>query len=213
MGAQGGRSMNTRRAAVALALLACAAVATRIAPGDAGGHDIALANVPYTIGTWNGTDAAPLDAETERTLAADAVLNRTYLAGNEAVGLYIAYYRAQRPGVSVHSPLHCLPGTGWEPEATRTIELGASDNEIKQMIVRRNLNRAVVYYAYSVHGRLVADEVLSKLWLLHDRIRGGRGDAALFRVVVPVTGSVEAAERQGLAFTRDFLPYVIQLWS
>ena len=215
MGAQGGRSMNTRRAAVAAALLACAAVATRIAPGDAGAHDIALASVPYTIGTWNGTDAAPLDAETERTLAADAVLNRTYLAGNEAVGLYIAYYRAQRPGVSVHSPLHCLPGTGWEAEDARTIDFAgaAAASQMKRLIVRKNLNRAVVLYGYSVQGRLIADEMLSKLWLLRDRIQRGRGDAALVRVVVPVTGTIEAAERQGLAFTRDFLPYVLQLWS
>ena len=205
--------MNRYRAIVAIVLLAAVAAGTQFVRHSQAVSNVELSALPYRIGSWSGTDAPPLDAEVERTLAADAILNRTYLAGNESVGLYIAYYREQRPGVSVHSPLHCLPGTGWEPEATRTIELGASDNEIKQLIVRRNLNRAVVYYAYSVHGRLVADEVLSKLWLLHDRIRGGRGDAALFRVVVPVTGSVEAAERQGLAFTRDFLPYVIQLWS
>jgi EpsI family protein len=207
--------MSTRRAVVAVALLACAAMTPRIASRDRGGHDVALATVPYTIGTWNGTDAPPPDAETERILAADAVLNRTYLAGSNAVGLYIAYYREQRPGVSVHSPLHCLPGTGWEAEDARTIELAgpAAANQMKRLIVRKNLNRAVVLYAYSVQGRLIADELLSKLWLLRDRIQGGRGDAALVRIVVPVTGTIAAAERQGLAFTRDFLPYVLQLWS
>jgi len=208
--------MNTRRAAVAAVLLASAAAVTRIAPRDPGGHDVALGNVPYTIGTWNGTDAPPMDAETERTLAADAVLNRTYLdAGSDAVGLYIAYYREQRPGVSVHSPLHCLPGTGWEAEDARTIEVAgaAADSQMKRLIVRKNLNRAVVLYAYSVQGRLIADEILSKLWLLRGRIQRGRGDAALVRVVVPVTGTIDAAERRGLAFTRDFLPYVLQLWS
>ncbi len=206
--------MSRQRAAVAAALLTCAALATRIAGANPGMRDVALSSLPYTIGSWNGSDAPPLDAEVERTLAADAILNRTYLAGSDAVGVYIAYYREQRPGVSVHSPLHCLPGTGWEAEDTRTIEVGGgADKEVKRLIVRKNLNRAVVFYAYSVHGRLIADEVLSKLWLLHDRIRSGRGDAALFRVVVPVTGSIEAAERRGLAFTRDFLPYVFHLWS
>jgi EpsI family protein len=205
--------MNTHRAVVAIVLLAAAAGATHLMRPGSGLPNVELGALPYRIGTWSGTDAPPLDEEVERTLAADAVLNRTYLAGNDTVGLYIAYYREQRPGVSVHSPLHCLPGTGWEAEATRTIDLGARDNEVKQLVVRKNLNRAVVYYGYSVHGRLVADEVQSKLWLLHDRISRGRGDAALFRVVVPVTGTVEAAERRGLAFTRDFLPYVVQLWS
>jgi hypothetical protein len=54
---------------------------------------------------------------------------------------------------------------------------------------------------------------MSKLWLLHDSIRLGRSDAALVRIVVPITGSVDAAERRGLAFTRDLLPYLSQLWS
>jgi len=206
--------MRKPRAIVAIVLLACAGAVTHVGRGNGSIPDVQLGTLPYAVGSWKGTDAPPLDPEVERTLAADAVLNRTYLAGNETVGLYVAYYREQRPGVSVHSPLHCLPGTGWEPEETRTIELGeAPHNELKQLIVRKNLNRAVVLYAYSVHGRLIADEIVSKLWLLHDRIRGGRGDAALFRVVVPVTGSVAAAEREGLAFTRDVLPYVVHLWS
>jgi EpsI family protein len=214
--ASGGPGMNTRRALIAVLLLGSAAITTRAARGDTGRADPALITVPYTIGAWTGTDAPPVDQETERTLAADAVLHRTYAAeGEEAVGLYIAYYREQRPGVSVHSPLHCLPGTGWEPEDIRTVTIdgAAADSRMKRLIVRKNLNRAVVLYAYSVHDRLVANEVLSKLWLLSDRLRRGRGDAALVRIVVPVTGTIEAAERRGLAFTRDVLPYVFQLWS
>jgi EpsI family protein len=207
--------MSTRRAGVAAVLLACAALGTWIAHGGAGHAGVALATLPYTVGAWTGTDAPPPDPEIERTLAADAVLNRTYLADGSTVGLYIAYYREQRPGVSVHSPLHCLPGTGWEAEDTRTIAVagGPAGSLMKQLIVRKNLNRAVVLYGYSVHRRLIADELLSKLWLLKDRMRGGPGDAALVRVVVPVTGTIEAAERQGLAFTRDVLPYVFQWWS
>jgi EpsI family protein len=206
--------MSKLRALLAIALLAAAAALTHLGRGGRAVPNVELSAVPYAVGSWRGTDAPPLDPEVERTLAADAVLNRTYLAGGDTVGLYVAYYREQRPGVSVHSPLHCLPGTGWEPEATRTIDLGGTpDNELKQLVVRKNLNRAVVLYAYSVHGRLIADEIVSKLWLLHDRFRTGRGDAALFRVVVPVTDSVAAAERRGLAFTRDFLPFVVQLWS
>ena len=34
--------------------------------------------VPYTVDSWQGQDAAPLDEATEEELAADLVLNRTY---------------------------------------------------------------------------------------------------------------------------------------
>jgi EpsI family protein len=213
--ARGGAGMNRRRAGVAVILLGSAVLATRVARGDTRRPDPALDTVPYTIGTWTGKDAPPPDRQTEQILAADAVLHRTYSAGEEdAVGLYIAYYREQRPGVSVHSPLHCLPGAGWEPEDVRTIALdGAAGSRMKRLIVRKNVNRAVVFYAYSMHGRLVANEVLSKLWLLNDRIRRGRGDAALVRIVVPVTGTLEAAEHQGLTFAQNVLPYVFRFWS
>jgi EpsI family protein len=216
MDAPGGPGMNTRRAVIAALLLGSAATATQVARGGTPHPAPVLTTVPYTLGTWTGTDAPAPDQETERILAADAVLHRTYSAGGEdAVGLYIAYYREQRPGISVHSPLHCLPGTGWEPEDVRTVVIddAAADNRMKRLIVRKSLNRAVVFYAYSMHGRLVSNEVLSKLWLLNDRVWRGRGDAALVRIVVPVTGTIEAAERQGLLFTRHVLPYVFQLWS
>jgi len=40
--------------------------------------------------------------------------------------------------------------------------------------------------------------------------------AALVRIVVPISeraGSIEVADRQGLAFARDILPYLSRLWS
>ena len=87
--------MNTYRAFVAMALLAAAAVAAHLVRTNPGLPGVELNALPYRIGSWSGTDAPPLDAEVERTLAADAILNRTYLAGNDTVGLYIAYYREQ----------------------------------------------------------------------------------------------------------------------
>src|SRR5262249_61709952 len=82
-----------------------------------------LDTFPYRIDGWIGRDAEPLDPDTLRILAADTYLNRNYTGGASAapVNLYVAYYGRQRPGVSIHSPLHCLPGTGWEPIDVATI--------------------------------------------------------------------------------------------
>jgi hypothetical protein len=55
---------------------------------------------------------------------------------------------------------------------------------------------------------------MSKAWLLHDSVRFRRSDAALVRIVVPVEGNgIDVAQRQGLAFARDVLPYLPRLWS
>jgi len=71
-----------------------------------------------------------------------------------------------------------------------------------------------VLYWYAVHGRVLASETLSKIWLLHDSLTLQRSDAALVRIVVPVDGTaVDAAQHEGLAFAHEVLPYLPQLWS
>ena len=155
-----------------------------------------------------------------RILAADTYLNRNYLSAAAAapVNLYVAYYGEQRPGVSIHSPLHCLPGTGWEALDVGTIDAPFGERgagQVRRMVVRRNADRALVLYWYAIHGRMLANEIVSKAWLLHDSLRFGRSDAALVRIVVPLAaaGDPAAAEQRGLAFARGVLPYLRQLWS
>ena len=212
--------MNTIRLCVAL-ILVCATAGLARARSETGQARANLGALPYRLMTWTGRDAAALDAETVRVLAADSYLTRRYAGAWPApVDLYIAYYGRQQPGISIHSPLHCLPGTGWEPLDDATIDVARADGgtgRVRRLIVRKNLRRAVVLYWYSIHGRVLDGEVASKLWLLHDSIWLGRSDAALIRIVIPISDeggdAVDAAQRQGVAFARDVLPFLPSLWS
>jgi len=204
--------MNTVRLTIVVILLAATAAVARSAHRADRAVDANLASLPYAIDQWRGADARPLDEETIDALGADAYLTRTYSDGvGVPVSVYIAFYGAQRPGVSLHSPLHCLPGTGWEPLDVGTVNV--SSQRVRRLVVRKNGDRAVVLYWYAVHGRTIANEALSKFWLLHDSIRLGRSDAALVRIVVPIADSVGAADQRGVAFTRDLLPHLSHLWS
>jgi EpsI family protein len=203
--------MTGGRPVILFALLlatAAAARATRPIPVA----PIVASAFPRAIGPWHATADTPVDEATARQLGADAYINRSYAGGGSAaVGLYIAYYSSQRPGVSIHSPLHCLPGTGWEPLGVTTLDIARPDGStgsVRRMIVQKNLDRAVVLYWYEVHGRTIASELASKFFLLADSVRLHRSDAALVRVAVPVTQSTEAAEERAVAFVRDLLPQV-----
>jgi EpsI family protein len=169
-----------------------------------------LAALPYSFGAWTGAEAAPLDDETLKILAADEVVNRTYTGSDRAaVGLYVAYYAKQRPGVSIHSPLHCLPGTGWEALEVDTVKLaapGAPEGTMRRMVVARGRQRALVLYWYSLHGRIIASEVATKLAQVADSVRLHRSDAAMIRIVVPIGSSTAEADARGIAFARDLAP-------
>src|SRR5215475_2918299 len=90
-----------------------------------------LPSFPKQIGQWQGQDAAPLDEKVAAVLAVDDYLSRIYFrAPREQVGLYIGFYQSQRQGSSIHSPLNCLPGAGWNPVDRRelTIPVGGNRN-------------------------------------------------------------------------------------
>jgi len=140
--------MSRVRLLVAIALIAGTGALATAARTPGRVPAAALDRLPYRLGEWQGRDAAALDGETLQVLGADAYLNRSYAGGVAApVGLYIAYYAEPKPGVSVHSPLHCLPGTGWEAIDVETIALaqaGDIPGQVRRMVVRRNTSRAVV---------------------------------------------------------------------
>jgi len=212
--------MNRTRALVAAALIVAAGALTQAARRTAMQPQAHVTALPLRIGEWTGRDAGPLDEESEHALAPDAYLNRTYSTSSASpdVGVYVAYYAQQRPGVSIHSPLHCLPGTGWEPLEIGTTEIAGPDGAtpFRRMLVRKNRDRALVLYTYAIHGRLVASELTSKLWLVADSLRLHRSDAALVRIVVPVgraDDSPQTAEAQGVAFMRGLLPFLSTMWS
>jgi EpsI family protein len=201
--------LSESRGVVLVLILAAMALASR--PAQSTALDAPpIAQLPYTIGGWSGFDDASLDPETAALLGADAYLTRTYSAGTGAdISMYIAYYGAQRPGVSIHSPLHCLPGTGWEPVDVATVPVGSGS--VRRVTMQKNLDRVAVIYWYQLQGRTVAGELESKVYGLFDRVRRGRSDAALVRLVVPIADDSSGAAERGLSFAGELLPQLAPL--
>ena len=74
-----------------------------------------FARLPLELGRWRGQNAEPLSKEVLAVLGADDYVSRFYRDGRDVVGLFIGYYQTQRQGDTIHSPLNCLPGAGWQP--------------------------------------------------------------------------------------------------
>jgi len=173
--------------------------------------DARLQTLPLTIGSWQGRDDGRLDKDIERTLQADSYLVRTYTRGPAQVGLYVAYYATQRTGHTIHSPLNCLPGTGWDwlERGRQTVAAPAGQTfEINRAIAQKDTNRLLLYYWYQSRGRIVASDYTNKLLLMRDSLTLHRSDGALVRVVTPASGGLDGSA-DALAFITALYPALV----
>jgi EpsI family protein len=173
---------------------------------------------PLQMDEWHGVPDAPMDAQTLAVLGVDDYLTRTYYAANRApVGLYIGYWESQRQGDTIHSPLNCLPGSGWEPLSKSTARIAVAPPApgadpaivVNRYVVQKGLDRMLVLYWYQSHGRVIASEYWSKFFLVTDAVRWNRTDAALVRVITPIgSGSdpASSAEQIAVHFVQTMFP-------
>lgn len=170
-----------------------------------------LSDFSNSLGRWSGREAPKLSADVLGALGADDLLNRYYIAPREpAVALFVGYYRSQREGDTIHSPMNCLPGAGWLPSAKERAVIQipgrAAPIVVNRLVIRKGADRQVVLYWYQSHGRVVASEYWSKVYMVYDAVRSHRSEAALVRVISPALPSEDgtaAAERRVTEFVQQ----------
>jgi EpsI family protein len=171
-------------------------------------------------GPWSVTREMELDPETQEFLHADDTLNRVYSGPDgQHVTLFVAFFKSQRAGVTPHSPKICLPGAGWTAESATKILLSAPGEAqpfpVNRYAVRHGEDRTLAIYWYATAHHTMADEYISKLYLMDEGLRHRRSDEALYRVIVPVIDGRDAdAEQTAVHFIQNFYPSLKrQMWA
>ena len=159
-----------------------------------------LDHFPTKIGSWqqSGSDIR-FDDETEKVLRADDYLSRNFVSNGRTASFYVGYYATQRNGATYHSPLNCLPGSGWVMSDPARITItpmgGGAPFEANRFVVANGRDRALMIYWYQGRGRAVASEYWGKIYTVLDSVRRRRSDGAMVRVMVPVGNSQEEAQK------------------
>ena len=164
-----------------------------------------LKDFPQAVGTWQQTGIDRiLDDETLKVLRASDYLLRDFRKPEgQVANLYVGYYATQRTGATYHSPLNCLPGSGWilsEPgKATIALPDGTSFVANKYVIKSGDYKSLMIYW-YQGRGRNVASEYWGKVYTVLDSVRLRRSNGAMVRVTVPIGNSEEDAEQAAIDF-------------
>jgi len=207
-----GTSTVLRLVVVAVALTAAALYLAKASRAEEVPPREPLAGLPMTFDGWNGRREPDLAPEILAVLGADDYTIRTYARNAAtAVGLYIGYHASQRQGDTIHSPMNCLPGSGWEPVSRTYLDIpvagSAADTiTVNRYLIRKGLDEQVVFYWYQSHGRAIANEYRSKVFMVYDAVRLNRTDAALVRIVSPKIGSEKESETRAIDFVRALYP-------
>jgi EpsI family protein len=183
------------------------------AAGEASAPRKALAQFPAEVGGWRqaGRDVR-FDAATEAVLRADDYVSRDYVAadGGGVASLYVGYYATQRAGATYHSPLNCLPGSGWTLNDPGRVEIRPADGspafEANRFVIEHGADRQLLVYWYQGRGRAVASEYVDKVYTVFDSIRRRRSDGSMVRVLVPIRGSEAAALERAVQFAAQVEP-------
>lgn len=157
-----------------------------------------LKDFPNQIGAWRqlGADER-FDAQTESVLRADDYLLRNFQSPDgRFASFYVGYYATQRNGATYHSPLNCLPGSGWNMSNPAIIVIKPANGrpafEANEYLIQNGKDKQLLIYWYQGRGRSVASEYWGKVYTVMDSLRRRRSDGAMVRVTVPI-GESEAA--------------------
>jgi EpsI family protein len=201
--------MKTRTLILSIMFIAAAAFIARYSRPEIVPIREPLSGLPMRIGPWQGRQAPDMDPKIRALAGVDDYVDRVYYnSGTPPVSLYVGYYQTQREGDTIHSPMNCLPGAGWNPIDKRYVSISVDDNrniEINRILIMKGADKQLVLYWYQSHGRVVASEYRGKIYTVLDALRTNRTDAALVRIISPVQNEM-AAETNAIAFVKLLFP-------
>ena len=157
---------------------------------------------PSQLGDWTSSSQQRLDAETAKVLAADDYLSVSLTSAGAAqpVDLFMAWYRDQMTG-GTHSPTVCLPSAGWEISGLEQIDAPAdapgAPFTLNRAFIQKGLDRMVVYYWYDQQGARTASSYYAKLLMTFSKVKDGRSDGAIVRLITPIARGESDAVAEG----------------
>jgi EpsI family protein len=156
-----------------------------------------LKDFPAQLGQWQKSKDQVIDEPTMKVLrASDYILRDFRRPDGQAANFYVGYYASQREGASYHSPLNCLPGSGWtltNPDSVTILLPDGRTFAANKYVIQNGDYKSLMIYWYQGRGRAIASEYWGKVYTVIDSVRLRRSDGAMVRVTVPIGDSETAA--------------------
>lgn len=170
-----------------------------------------FAEFPREVGGWRAVSETEFSDRVLEVLKPTDYLSRTYTGSNgRTVQLYIGYHGGGKGAGEIHSPKHCLPGSGWyEVSNTKTrLDVGGKQMNLVHAVYQKGESTELFLYWFQVGDKTISDEYSLKISQIVNSMFHRRRDASFVRISVPVQGDQAQAAATGERFVRDFFPVI-----
>lgn len=174
-----------------------------------------LEALPMKLGDWRANENLVIGDETKEILKSNQDLWRSYRdSNNQEIGLFVAYFKDQKYGEQIHSPKHCLPGSGWKivDRETYNVQLRNSPSsqlKINKLVIsKKYLNEIMLYWFWTRSG-VITSEYDLKFSLAKNALLRNPTDAAFIRINLPLPqGDHSPALQSASQFISDIFPAI-----
>lgn len=147
-----------------------------------------LSSFPDKISGWHVIDQNSMSPQVEKMLGVDDYVLRSYSQSPKSINLYVSYFSYTSRNKGYHSPLNCMPGSGWNIAQTRPIQLSLNNQQqkkvtVNQLILQKGSQKQVALYWYQCRGRIIHSEYWERIYRVWDSIIRGRTDGSFVRLI------------------------------
>jgi exosortase D (VPLPA-CTERM-specific) len=162
---------------------------------------------PRQVADWKMTEQFEFSDNILKALNPTDYISRQYKRTDGAtVSLYVGYHNGAKGGSGLHSPKHCLPGSGWLEVSTRKDALVTPTGNLNlvRAVYQKGGSKELFLYWFQMRDKTITDEYSLKLEEIKNSILYQRKDETFVRISVPFEQDEARATEQGEAFIRDF---------
>lgn len=160
---------------------------------------------------WRMAGQSSLSDDVIKVLMPTDYLSRRYVASDgAAVDMYLSFFDGGPDSGGIHSPKHCMPGSGWYEMSSerRAMEVDGDTVNLVWAVYAMGETREVICYWFSMRGQTISDEYSLKLAEITGSLFHRRRDQSFIRISMKTRESVQQAEKRIEEFLQDFYPLI-----
>ena len=166
---------------------------------------------PVQHADWRLVNDYALDDKVMQILKPTDILNRTYIRdGERPVDLHIGFYDGGKGTGVIHSPKHCLPGSGWHKISSERIvlDIGTERVNMVQAVYQFGDAREIFLYWFQARDKSLNSEYALKLAEVTGSLLHGRRDTAFIRISTRSDGDFQQSMQRAQDFAFHFYPVI-----